>query len=249
VRADDVDLGMTKIRVINQNSVAGQVVRQLLNYLVSSNIGPGNKLPSERALAEHLGVGRSTVREAVKSLHLLGIVEVRQGDGTYLRGTESTILPQILEWGLVLAQPHARDLVEAREYLEIFVARRAAERMTGEGAEQLDGCIQRMADAEVSGRTQDFVEADVEFHFHIAEQAGNSVFVDLLRSIRTLLHVWITRVVESEGVGDTVQQHVRIAEAIKAGDAERAEEAMRAHMASAAERLRNSSWPPDVAAE
>lgn len=249
MRADDVDLGMTKIRVTNQNSVAGQVVGQLLNYLVSSNIGPGNKLPSERALAEHLGVGRSTVREAVKSLHLLGIVEVRQGDGTYLRGTESTVLPQILEWGLVLAQPHTRDLVEAREYLEIYVARRAAERMTDEGAEPLDSCVERMAKAELAGRTKDFVEADVEFHLRIAEQAGNSVFVDLLRGIRMLLHVWITRVIEAEGVGDTVQQHVRIAEAIKAGNADGAEQAMRAHMASAAERMRKTSWPPDAAAE
>ena len=232
----DRDLGMSKIRVMNQNSVAGEVVSQLLTFLVSTSIRPGDKLPSERALSERLGLGRSAVREAVKSLHLLGIVEVHQGDGTYLRGTDSDVLPQILEWGLILGQPRTRDLVEAREYLEVFVARKAALNATPKGVAVLESCIARMADAEAGRRVQDFVEADVEFHLRIAELAGNSVFTDVLRSIRTLLHVWITRAIENEGFEDTVNQHTRVVDAIRAGDPDAAEQAMHVHITSAGER-------------
>src|SRR3954471_23898409 len=138
------DPGMTKIRALNRNSVVSDVVSQLLNYLVSERIGPGDKLPSERALSEYLGLGRSSVREAVKSLHLLGLLDVRQGDGTYLRGTESAVLPQILEWGLVLSRPDIQNLIETRHQLEVFVARRAAERITPEGEARLDEQLERL---------------------------------------------------------------------------------------------------------
>ena len=234
------NLGLSKIRVMNQNSVVSEVLSQLLTYLVSNNLGPGDKLPSERALSEYLGIGRTSVREAVKSLHMLGIVEVHQGDGTYLRSTDSAVLPQILEWGLILGQPRTHDLVEAREYLEVFVARRAAENITAEGTARLEACIERMQRAEASGRIQDFVEADVEFHLHIADLAGNSVFIDMLRSIRVLLHVWITRAIESEGLADVVQQHEKVAAAIAAGDVDGADHAMHAHIKSAGERLLKS---------
>ncbi len=229
-------LGLSPIRV-NQTSVVGEVVKQLLNYLVSNRIGPGDKLPSERNLSEYLGLGRTSVREAVKTLHMLGIVEVRQGDGTYLRRTDSNVLPQILEWGLLLGQQRTHDLVEAREYLEIFVARRAAQRVTPEGVSVLERHLDRMRAAAESGHSARLAEADVEFHLAIAEMAGNSVFIDVLRSIRTLLHVWITRALETEGFADSVEQHVRVAAAIEAGDPDAAEHAMRAHMTSAGERL------------
>ena len=81
-----------------------QVARLLLDYLLAGNVRPGTRLPSERRLAEELGVGRSVVREALKSLGLLGLVEVRQGDGTYLRRIESDLLPRVIEWGLLLGR-------------------------------------------------------------------------------------------------------------------------------------------------
>src|SRR3954471_12754302 len=158
------DPGMTKIRALNRNSVVSDVVSQLLNYLVSNRIGPGEKLPSERALSEKLGLGRSSVREAVKSLHLLGLLDVRQGDGTYLRGTESAVLPQILEWGLILGRPRPLHLIEARHQLEVFAARRAAERIPPAGAAQLDACLERMAAAEARGNIEGCIEADIDFH-------------------------------------------------------------------------------------
>ncbi|MEV0354153.1 GntR family transcriptional regulator [Nonomuraea sp. NPDC050680] len=89
------------------------IARQLLSQLLSGHLAPGTRLPSERQLSETLGVGRSTVREALKALDVLGIIEVRQGDGTYLRQSTSSLLPSAIEWGLMLGQPQVLDLIEA----------------------------------------------------------------------------------------------------------------------------------------
>jgi GntR family transcriptional repressor for pyruvate dehydrogenase complex len=231
------DPGMSKINVMNRNSVVSDVVSQLLNYLVSERIGPGQKLPSERALSEHLGLGRSSVREAVKSLHLLGLLDVRQGDGTYLRGTESAVLPQILEWGLVLSRPRTEDLIEARYELEGFVARRAAERITPDGAPQLDACLARMAEAEARGDIAECIEADIDFHLHLAELAGNAVISDMLRGIRVLLHVWMTKLSALEGMTAYTANHTKLADAVKSGNAAEAERVMRHHISSGGQRL------------
>ena len=233
----DDDPGLAKIRVMNQHSVVSDVLRQLLKYLVSNRIRPGDKLPSERALSERLGLGRSSVREAVKSLHVLGLLDVRQGDGTYLRGTESAVLPQILEWGLILSRPHTQDLIEARHHLEVFVARRAAERIPPEGAPRLDACIARMAKAEALGDVEACIEADIDFHLHLAELAGNTVIAEMLRGIRVLLHVWMTRLALSEGMTEYSREHALLADAVTSGDPDRAERIMDNHISSGGKRL------------
>ena len=92
-----------------QDTVPIQIARKLLEYLLKGNLRPGDRLPSERKLAEALGVGRSAVREALKSLTLLGLVAVRQGHGSFLKSTESDLLPQAIEWGLLLGVKKTRD--------------------------------------------------------------------------------------------------------------------------------------------
>src|SRR5262245_1397881 len=88
-----------------------ELTRQLVNYLSSGDLQPGQKLPGERALSEALGVGRAALREALKSLILLGLLEQRQGDGTYLTRSPSDLLPKVIEWGLLLGTHEIRDLI------------------------------------------------------------------------------------------------------------------------------------------
>ncbi len=104
------------------------ISRQLLDYLLSGRVQPGDRLPPERKLAEALGVGRSVVREALKSLTLLGLLEVRLGDGTYVKRVDADILPESIEWGLVLGAGHVPDLLEARRHLDVILAGLAAVR-------------------------------------------------------------------------------------------------------------------------
>src|SRR5262249_32776093 len=149
-------------------------------------------LPSERSLAEQLGVGRSVVREALKSLGLLGLIEVRQGDGTYVRQLESELLPKAIEWGLLLSESLTLDLVEARQHLEVITAQLAAARRDESDLAALKAALDGMRGEE---NIEAFVGYDIAFHLGVAEAARNSVLLGMLRNVQSLLRVWITRVI------------------------------------------------------
>jgi GntR family transcriptional regulator, transcriptional repressor for pyruvate dehydrogenase complex len=215
-----------------------EIARQLLGQLLGGQLAPGTRLPSERQLAQAMGVGRSAIREALKSLDVLGIIEVRQGDGTYLKQDSSDLLPQAIEWGLMLGQPRTRDLIEARRHIEVIIARLAAQRIDGETLDQLAEDMRAMREA---GSAQDFVEADIAFHLTLAKAAGNSVLADVLSSIRALLRVWIRRAIDQAGGTDsTCAEHQHILDAIAAHEPELAGDAMNAHMNAASGRLTES---------
>lgn len=219
-----------------RESPATEVARKLLDYLLSSDIQPGARLPSERQLATSLDIGRSAVRDALRPLTWLGIIEVRQGDGTYLRGMSSDLLPKVIEWGLLLGEKRVLDLVEARRYIEIVTARLAAERRTDEEADEIRAALARMAQSKHDRAS--FVDADIAFHLKVADIAGNSVLSGILSSIQSLLLVWIERVSEATArQEDAYRIHVPIAEAIEAGNGDGAAAAMAEHLEFATERL------------
>src|SRR5262249_31201571 len=156
----------------------------LLRYFTSGDIEPGTRLPPERQLAVSLGVGRSAVREALAALDMLGVVNIRPGSGTYLRGSASELLPQTLSWGLMLGEQRTRELIELRHGLEVQAARLMAERATDQEIDRLAECLAGMYDNQ--DNLQQFVEADRKFHLEIGAAAGNVVLRDLLQNVRSL---------------------------------------------------------------
>jgi len=211
---------------IVRHSTVGAVAKQLLDHLTTGNFAPGTRLPPERALAASLGVGRSTVREAMAALDVLGIIEVRPGSGAYLTSDSSELLPQAIKWSLMLGQPQTRDLVEVREHLEVLSARLAAARATDDGVARLEKHVVGMREAH--GDVGAFVAADMGFHFEIAQLAGNSVLQDILQSISSLLHVWFDRTLRVPGtIEATLAEHEAVFEAIRERSPERAEHLMK----------------------
>jgi DNA-binding FadR family transcriptional regulator len=216
-----------------------EIARQLLDYLLSGQVKRGERLPSERQLAETLGVGRSAVRDALRPLLLLGVLEARQGDGTYLRKPESVLLPQAVEWGLLLGEHTTSDLVEARSYVETATAELAARRRDDSDMAQIQMQLARMAKPNL--KPMAFVEADLAFHLRIAEASRNLVLFGTLASIQSLLRVWITRVITAAGdTAPSYQEHIPICEAIERGDPDAAAAAMSTHMKSATARLKRT---------
>ena len=229
---------LANIDPIKREPIATQIARRLVEFILSGAVEPGTRMPSERQLAEAFGVGRSAMREALKGLSLIGLVEVRQGDGTYLRKADGALLPEIIEWGLLLGEPRTMDLVEARQELEIVIAGLAAKRRTEEDIDDLRSILDRMSHPpSIPG----FVDVDVKFHLRLAETARNSVLRDIHSSVQALLRTWIARVVTASGsTHPSYEEHVPIVEAVAKGDATAAQAAMAAHMSSAAERLRGT---------
>jgi GntR family transcriptional repressor for pyruvate dehydrogenase complex len=230
---DDI---LSTLRLERRQTPSEEVTQQLMGYLLSGHARPGTRLPSERQLAERLGVGRSAVREAIKSLSLLGLLEVRQGSGAYLSGHTSDLLPRVLEWGLLLGEPSMRDIIELREHLEVTATGLAAERASTEDIEQLRALVARMGEA--GANVPAYVDADIDFHLRLAQASGNAVLASLISNIQSLTRVWATRVLEHAGeTTSSLAMHEPIVDAVAAGDTEAARRAMQAHMQRATRRL------------
>lgn len=227
---------LSPLQGIEPVSAVAAVTRRLLDYFASDEISPGERLPAERQLATQLGVGRSAVREALAALELLGIVNVRPGSGTYLKGSVAELLPQTLSWGLWLGEPRTVELVGVRRALEVHVARLAAESATDEQRAAIRECVATMRENRANFAV--FVEADMRFHQLLGEAAGNSLLADMLTTVRSLIRVWVERQVKDVAhTSLTLREHTAIAAAVDVGDAAAAAAAMDEHMNSAGDRL------------
>lgn len=213
-----------------------EVARRMLDLFTSGSIAPGTRLPPERHLSATLGVGRSAVREALAALEILGIVDVRPGSGTYVRGAASELLPQTLRWGLLIGERNTTELLELRSGLEIYVARLAATRKTASDLMALDARLDLMRAA--VGDLHAFAKADRQFHHGLAEAARNQVLIDQLHVVRSLLQVYADRAVHDEAQAQAaIAEHDAVYRALVAGDSDAAASAMAAHMATASARL------------
>ena len=237
--AKKIEFTNARLRPVERTSTASVVARQLLDELSKDQFVSGTRLPSEREMADTLGVGRSTLREAMSALDLLGIIEVRPGSGSYLKADSSQLLPQALKWGLALGQPENQDLIEVREHLEVLAASLAAKRADDDDIARLAILVQAMKDAGTN--VEAFVDADIAFHLETAIIARNSVLEGVLESIRALLEAWFDRTLRVEGtMSATLREHELVFEAIKNRDPDEAESRMKALMDAADLRLKRT---------
>ena len=213
-----------------------EIARRLLDLFTGGDIAPGTRLPPERQLASTLEVGRSAVREALAALEILGIVDVRPGSGTYLRGSASDLLPQTLRWGLLIGERNTSELIELRSGLEIYVARLAAARADAKAISTLTATLDAMRASR--GDFAAFATADSRFHRVLSEAAANGTIVDMLHVVRSLLQVYSDRAVhDTESVLTAIDEHDAILQAVAAADENAAAAAMAAHMTTAMRRL------------
>jgi len=230
--------------VTRQAGSTVEITRRLLDYLLSGQLKPGQKIPSERQLAEALAVGRGALREAIKSLSLLGLLEQRIGDGTYLSRSSSDLLPQVIEWGLLLGEKRLDDLLEARYHLEVLLSELAAQRRTEEQLARLRELVAQMH-AAGSDDLDGYVRADIAFHLQVATSSGNTVLAGVLTNIQSLLQAWASRVIHAAGETQTsLAMHQPILTALENSDPEAARRAMTLHMDRAIRRLRETMSQP-----
>ena len=233
---DPAELSLALGGSIAATSVVTEVTRRLLDYFTSGSLPPGHRLPPERQLAASLEVGRSTVREALAALEVLGVVEVRPGSGTYLRSSTSELLPQTLSWGMLLGEPKTRELIGVRHGLEVQAARLAATAVTEDQLDELAAQLRTMRANRSNFEV--FAAADMRFHQEVAESAGNALLDQMLHSVRSLIRVWVERAVnDAKQAQTTCTEHAAIVKALRARDPGAAADAMSAHMDSAGRRV------------
>jgi len=228
---------------IASTTAVTEVTRRLLDFFTTGTVAPGDRLPPERQLASSMGVGRLAVREALAALEVLGVVDVRPGSGTYLRGRASELLPQTLSWGILIGEPKTRELIDVRHGLEVQAARLAAEHASSTVVAELEDQLMDMESSRADFGV--FVAADMRFHQTIARAANNAVLEDLLQTVRSLIRVWVERALnDSQHAELTCSEHRAVLEAVRAHDSTAAAAAMSAHMDSAKARLLRSLDAP-----
>jgi GntR family transcriptional regulator, transcriptional repressor for pyruvate dehydrogenase complex len=220
-------------------SVTDGAIDKIRELIVSGSWGPGDRLPKESELAAQLGLSRNSLREAVRALSQLRVLEVRQGDGTYVSSLEPDLLLESTGFvSHLLLGDTAVELYEVRRILEASAAALAAARIDEEGKTELRRRLDSMGEAD---GVEELVEADVAFHAVIARAAGNAVLTSLLASLSTRtmrVRLWRGRRVDN-ALDVTRDEHRRIYEAIVSGDPELARAAATAHIASGERWLRS----------
>lgn len=213
-----------------QRNVIPERIAERLIYLIQDNqLGPGDKLPPERELASMMQVSRSSLREALRALSILNIIEVRQGDGTYVSNLDIESLVQPLNYILTMDYPALVQLFEVRKILEIACIGLAAQRITQEELVQVEECLQRAIENQEDH--QAFLQADIELHELIAEATRNPILTRFVVSLRVLGRASRERTVALPGVvAATVRDHTAMVEALKAKDPEAAKLAMALHL-------------------
>ncbi|MFZ1130362.1 MAG: FadR/GntR family transcriptional regulator [Terriglobales bacterium] len=222
---------MATLKPVSRTTLSEQVAMQLASELQAQRWQPGEKLPSEAELCKVFNVGRSTLREALKSLAFIGMIRVRAGGGSYVAEQRSKYMDgPLLAKGVLNTEKDVNDLSEARLLLETEVAGLCAARATEQDFRALEKIVQDMKVATASGG-EGFRELDVRFHFAIAAASKNLILAELLKHIRAGLEELITKsLLLPAGMELAYRQHRAILEVLKQRNPGRARKAMRTHL-------------------
>lgn len=225
---------MEVLKELNRIAVAApseQIIQQLRALIAQGVIKPGDRLPSERALAEQFGVGRSAVREALLKLEFFGILRTRPQSGTVVEDNmTSSGISGLISNMLSIADPAPADMVEARRVLEVQTARLAAERADRAAIAAIRAVHEAHIVAVAENKAS--IEPDVLFHLEIAKATGNE-------ALHSMVSVFAPRIISSAKesgtcdagrAGRALEEHAAILRAIERGDADAAGHAMHRHL-------------------
>jgi GntR family transcriptional repressor for pyruvate dehydrogenase complex len=213
---------------VRKNKVYEEVARQI-ERLIRKKLKPGDKLPSERELAEMLQVSRSSIRDAIRGLELRGVVEPRQGAGTIVCEASAQSLGNPFANALKRRRELVSELLDFRKMLEPPLAARAAMHASLDEITEMEEILQRQ-EAKLS-RGETTIAEDAEFHYSVALASGNTVVLKVLDILMDLLRETRERSLQVEGrPRKSLIGHQRILGAIKRQDGESANAAMRRHI-------------------
>jgi GntR family transcriptional regulator, transcriptional repressor for pyruvate dehydrogenase complex len=216
-----------------------QAIAKIKELIISGQFRAGSKLPREQDLAKQLGLSRNSLREAVRALALIGVLDTRVGDGTYVTSLDAELLLTGMGFvGDLLAGPTLLEVHQVRRILEPVATGLAATRLTEDDFEALERCLNAMDEAET---TQAFIDADAEFHRIIVQAAQNATLASIIQNLSGgTLRARMWRTITEEGAVEiTKQRHRDIYLALREGDAERASAADLIHLSEGEDWLRH----------
>ena len=221
-------------------AVTDEAIEKIKAMIVSGELGPGDRLPPEKELSERLGLSRNSMREAVKALEVIRVLDVRRGDGTYVTSLEPHLLLEAISFVV--------DMHDDDSLLELFAVRRMLEsQATGLAAgnataEQAQVLVDEVAAVDPGISIDDLVAHDMRFHGEIVRLTGNAYLASLIESLNShtiRARVW-RGLTEQNAIERTLAEHRAIADAIAAHDSALATSLATAHIAGVERWLRQA---------
>lgn len=219
----------TAFRPNDSEGVAQSVVNHILDMIRTGNLRAGDRLPSERELIDILGISRPSLREALRALSMLGVIESRHGGGAFVTSLEARTLLAPLDFFLSLSPANLDDSFESRRIVEVEIVRRAALKANEGDIEDLNAMI--AAHEAILDDPVGFRILDARFHLKLSESGGNVVLERIAYGLYNMgLDVRRRATEDRETIRESTADHARIVAAIAARDADAAGEAMGAHL-------------------
>jgi GntR family transcriptional repressor for pyruvate dehydrogenase complex len=221
-----------------------EIVEQIKQLITNGRLKPGDRLLAERELAEQFQVSRASVREAIRTLEMLGVIDIRPGEGTFVRGTDSDDIIRPLAMFLAVERASLLDMFEMRRIFETATAGLAAERASLEELDQIASALENMRERLNVMDPEKGEEFDAAFHYSVAEATHNSLLTKLFKTVseefakansvarRQLYHDNV------KNAQKIIDQHSEILEAIRSRSPQAASEAMLVHLKFAESELR-----------
>jgi GntR family transcriptional repressor for pyruvate dehydrogenase complex len=233
------ETGQLKLQPIRRSSISDDIVQQIISLISKGDLKPGQRLPSERELCVRFGAGRSSLREALRCLSIMGVLTARVGEGTSVAIDRSKFMETVLRWRLSTEQHDIEDLMEVRIALEGVTAASAARNSADADIKKLRDLVAKMEVA--VGDAKRFAALDLEFHLGIARTSNNDLILDLVSLIRGQLERGVAKVLLfPHAMPLSVKEHKAILQAIIKRDPEAARAAMQAHLNAAILRRRSA---------
>jgi GntR family transcriptional repressor for pyruvate dehydrogenase complex len=226
---------------IKNTKVYEQVIEQIKNMIIDGTLKKGDKLPSERDLVEHLQVSRTSIREALRALQIIGLVECRQGEGNYIRESFENSLFEPLSMMFMLQESDPREIIELRKIIEVETAALAAERVSDEELEDMKNLVNALKGSKDENIS---VKIDKGFHYEIAKASKNFLVLSMLNAVSSLIDSFIKDarkeiLKDEKNVEILSKQHEDVYEALKKHDSLAAAAAMKKHLDFANEYIIN----------
>ncbi len=249
-RATDAGPGWPRFAVLDRSTLPEEIASRLLELIRARELRPGDKLPAERNLAALMQVSRPVLREALRALAIMKVVEIRQGAGTYITALEPQQLVSHLDFVFSKDTVALAQVIETRRVVELGNVRLAATRISPGDLARLDGLL-----ADLAGSLDDadrFSTLDIAFHDVISGAAGNFLLAQFMSIINTLGKVSRERTGASRAVREhALRAHRRVVEGLRTGDPDAAARAMAEHLDHVEQALRSeppkASEPPNAA--
>ncbi|WP_189307122.1 FadR/GntR family transcriptional regulator [Streptomyces albospinus] len=218
------------LEALRPSPLVEQAAQRLREQITGGHWPVGSKLPGETTLAKTLGVGRSTVREALRALAGAGLVQPRHGSGVFVIATEPTE-----DWPTRLRRAAVADVYEVRAMVEVQAARLAAERRTDADVAAMRAALERRRTTAAHGDDAAFVDADIALHATVVDAAHNPVLSDLFTQFAPALRQGLIDLVRLLGLRDQDPRHgdarhAALVEAVAGGDAEAAGRTLEAEL-------------------